>query len=162
MEHIGRKWKMLPGISGKAPKIDLPGWLLNILSNRGIKTEAEIKEYLEPEYGRLLEYGSFLNMSGAVARIKAAKDKGEKVTVYGDYDVDGITSTALMYEVLSKIGIQNVETYIPHREDEGYGLNNEAIDEIAGTGTSLIVAVDCYCKRADCIRQEEKNRCPGV
>lgn len=143
MEQMSKKWKILPGFKGDNKKHDIPEWLLDILANRGIKTDKEIKGYLEPNYESLLPFDSFLNMKDAVDRIKVAKEKNEKIVVYGDYDVDGICSTALVFEILSKIGIQNIETYIPHREDEGYGLNVEAIDELAKEGAKLIVAVDC-------------------
>jgi single-stranded-DNA-specific exonuclease len=72
-----------------------------------------------------------------------AREKDERVIIYGDYDVDGITSTALMFDVLNKFGIQKLETYIPHREDEGYGLNKGALAGISKKGSALVISVDC-------------------
>jgi len=76
-------------------------------------------------------------------RIISARDNNEKVVIYGDYDVDGVTSTALMYDLLSSIGNKKLETYIPHREEEGYGLNEEAVSELIKKKTDLIITVDC-------------------
>lgn len=142
MAETEKKWKISEGWTGKKLK-DYPVWLLNILENRGIKTEAEIKAFLNPKYEDLLDPDVFLNMKEAVGRVTQAKEKNEKIVVYGDYDVDGICATAIMAETLNKIGIQNCETYIPNREEEGYGLNKEAIEEIISKGVNLIISVDC-------------------
>lgn len=120
-----------------------PQWFLDILKARGLESSDEIGAYLNPSYDEMADYKDFSNIGAAVERIVKAKEAGERVTIYGDYDVDGVTATAVMYEVLNKIGVQNVETYIPHREEEGYGLNLEALKGIKKGGTSLIVAVDC-------------------
>jgi single-stranded-DNA-specific exonuclease len=136
------KWNIASKAKGME-KTDLPQWFVNILANRGLGDEKEVSRYLEPKYADILKPDKFLNVPQAVERIKLAKEKEESVVVYGDYDVDGITSTALVFEVLNKIGVQNVETYIPHREEEGYGLNQEALTEIKAKGVTLVVAVDC-------------------
>lgn len=142
MGQTTKKWKVLS--SGKEKAIlGLPKWLISVLSNRGLKSEQKISSYLEPKYEDLADSKTFLNVTDAVKRIAEAKEKQEKIVVYGDYDVDGITATALMFEVLSKIGIQKIETYIPHREEEGYGLNQKALDEIITGGANLIITVDC-------------------
>lgn len=138
-----KKWKILPGFQGKKRGSKHPAWLYDVLANRGIDTEQEISSYLDPKYEDLLPTDTFLNMGEAVEKIAKAREKSHKVTVYGDYDVDGITATALVREVLGKIGVQDVETYIPHREEEGYGLNKEAVDEIITGGTKLLITVDC-------------------
>lgn len=120
-----------------------PKWLVLLLSERGINSEQQISSFLKPKYEELLSPVSFINVSEAVDRIIKAREKNEKVVIYGDYDVDGITSTALLFEALNKIGIQNIETYIPHREEEGYGLNQEAVVEIIKNKTDIIISVDC-------------------
>ena len=81
-------------------------------------------------------------MSKAVFRIVAAMEKGEKITVYGDYDVDGITASSLLYMFLKEQGAV-VDVYIPKREDEGYGLNSDALQKLFATGTRLLITVDC-------------------
>ncbi|MDG0813672.1 DHH family phosphoesterase [Cohnella rhizosphaerae] len=82
-----------------------------------------------------------LGMDRAVARIRQAIDGSERIRVYGDYDADGVTSTALMHRLLSRLGA-DFDTYIPHRSKEGYGLNLPAIDKAAEAGVKLIVTVD--------------------
>jgi single-stranded-DNA-specific exonuclease len=78
----------------------------------------------------------------AVARIKRAITEQEKVTVYGDYDVDGITGVAILWQLLTMLGA-DVDYYIPHRIDEGYGLNEEAVRSLAAAGTKVLITVDC-------------------
>lgn len=129
--------------SVKKPKGDYPSWLFSVLANRGTKTSAEITAFLESKYEDLLPAAAFLNMPEAVKRIETALKNSEKIVVYGDYDVDGITATALVAEALNKIGVQNFETYIPHREEEGYGLNPEALRDLQKNGAKLVIAVDC-------------------
>lgn len=158
MEQIRKKWKVLPGYTGEKPKLNLPDWLFNALANRGLKTKAEITSYLEPKYEDLISPDSFLAMDNAVERIVRAREKNEKIVVYGDYDVDGITATALVFELLNKIGLQNVETYIPHREEEGYGLNKEAIDEIIKKKTGLLITVDCGISSRDLVSYARENK----
>jgi single-stranded-DNA-specific exonuclease len=152
-----KKWKKLLGFSGKREKSKYPDWLLNVLANRGLNTEQQISSYLSPKYEDLLSPDSFMGIAEAVEKIAVARDKKEKITVYGDYDVDGITATALIVDVLNKIGVQKVETYIPHREEEGYGLNSDAIDEIAKGKTSLLITVDCGITSSDLIEQAKSQ-----
>lgn len=137
--------------------MDLPPWLLNILANRGLKTKKEIDSYLEPKYEDLMDPDQFLNMKDAVERIAKGLAKQEKIVIYGDYDVDGITATALVFEVLNKIGVQKLETYIPHREEEGYGLNQTAMDEIIQKGTNLIITVDCGITSSELISDAKRK-----
>jgi single-stranded-DNA-specific exonuclease len=113
-----------------------------LLSNRGIKSVREASDFLK---GRLSScHDPFLlkDMDVACARIKKAASDGEKILIYGDYDVDGMTSAALLYTALQNIGA-HVVTYIPNRIEEGYGLNLTAIKKAEREGVSLIVTVDC-------------------
>ncbi len=113
-----------------------------LLFTRGIKDEKDVGEFLSPRYGALHDPFLMKGMDEAVKRIKTAIESNEKVIVYGDYDVDGITATAILYEVLNELGIET-EYYIPKRNTEGYGLNTDALDEIAKKGTNLVITVDC-------------------
>lgn len=131
----------MEGWKGKPAK-EYPGWFLNILATHGVNSETEIEGYLEPEYESLTGWDSFSNVKEAVDLVARAKTEKWPICVYGDYDVDGVTSTALAVESLNKIGIQNIETYIPHRQDEGYGLNRESIRELIKKGIKLMVVVD--------------------
>lgn len=110
-----------------------------ILCSRGLCDEASVEEFLTD--AELCDPYSLPGMEDACRRIDIALDGGEKITVFGDYDADGVTSTALLYTYLSKLGA-NVDYYIPDRAHEGYGMNLAAIDEIKARGTSLIITVD--------------------
>ncbi len=112
-----------------------------ILYNRGIRDDAEISRFLSKDLN--LMYDPFLmrDMDKAVERINAAKKAGEKITIYGDYDVDGITSIAILYKHLTELGIP-VDYYVPDRMQEGYGVNRDALDKIKEKGSSLIITVD--------------------
>ncbi len=112
-----------------------------LLLNRGIDTNEKIRKFVYTGIDSLSDPFEIPGIRAAADRIKAAAKSGEKVTVYGDYDVDGITSSTLLKDALSLIGI-NAGVYIPDRLKEGYGLNNAAIDKIRESGTKLIVTVD--------------------
>ncbi|MBR5157277.1 MAG: single-stranded-DNA-specific exonuclease RecJ [Clostridia bacterium] len=117
----------------------LPPILATVLLNRGIE---DVKEYLLPETEKLLDPFIMKGMEQATERILAAIKNGEHITVYGDYDVDGITSTAALVKFLSAHKA-DVDYYIPDRLEEGYGMNRDAIDRIAARGTKLMITVDC-------------------
>jgi len=116
-----------------------------------LDTEDLIGAYLDPQYENLVSVDDFLGIKEAVNRIAEAKNKKEKILIYGDYDVDGVTATALILESLNRVGIQGIETYIPHREEEGYGLNKEALREIKKSGAKLVITVDCGITSANLI-----------
>ncbi len=117
----------------------LPPVLATVLLNRGIE---DVKEYLLPDTEKLLDPFLMKGMEEATERILKAIKNGEHITVYGDYDVDGITSTAALVKFLSDRKAE-VDYYIPDRLEEGYGMNRDAIDRIAARGTKLMITVDC-------------------
>ena len=123
-----------------ADNYDLPPIIATLLDIRGIVTEEEINDFLynESDIDNPFE---IKGMKEAVERIRYAAENGEKICVYGDYDADGVTSTALLFSYLDTIGA-NVIYYIPSRENEGYGLNFSAIDYLANENVNLIVTVD--------------------
>ncbi len=113
-----------------------------VLLNRGLRTTSDAEEFL---FGGLSSCGDpFLmkDMEKAVSRIKKAVEKKEKILIYGDYDVDGVTSTALLADIFQRLGA-NYETFIPNRLEEGYGLNIRAVALARDHGVKLIVTVDC-------------------
>lgn len=112
-----------------------------LLVSRGYRNAEDAKRFLFPGIRDLHDPYVMLGMERAVARIRQAIDGGERIRVYGDYDADGVTSTALMHRLLSRLGA-DFDTYIPHRSKEGYGLNAAAIDKAAEAGVKLIVTVD--------------------
>lgn len=113
-----------------------------LLANRGINNPAEASEFLNCSISSCHDPFLLKDMDKAVARIKEAISKGEHILVYGDYDVDGMTGVALLYSALKKLG-GLVETYIPNRLEEGYGLNLAAIKKAKKDGVALIITVDC-------------------
>jgi single-stranded-DNA-specific exonuclease len=113
-----------------------------VLLNRGVDGAEEGLSFLRPKLSDLIGFERMPGIGEAVERIKKAIDGKEKITIYGDYDVDGIASVAILSEILLLLGA-NVDFYIPHRVDEGYGLNNEAVETIAAGKTELLITVDC-------------------
>ena len=116
--------------------------LAKILVNRGIIDGKQIKIFLEPQRHDFHNPFSMLDMEKAVNRIIQAINNKEKTIIYGDYDVDGITSITVLKKFLNERGL-DVDYYIPNRLEEGYGLNKEAIEEIAKKGYKLMITVDC-------------------
>lgn len=123
-----------------ADNYDLPPIIATLLDIRGIVTEKEIYDFLYNESDIDSPF-EIKGMAQAVERIRYAAENGEKICVYGDYDADGVTSTALLFSYLDAIGA-NVIYYIPSRENEGYGLNISAIDYLVNEKVNLIVTVD--------------------
>lgn len=110
-----------------------------LLCAKGMTDEFEVESFLYDT--DLIDPFTLPDMAEAVERVSAAIDNGERITVFGDYDADGVTSTALLYSYLVSRGA-NVDCYIPDREGEGYGMNNCAIDTLKERGTNLIITVD--------------------
>ncbi|MBA4383777.1 MAG: single-stranded-DNA-specific exonuclease RecJ [Anaerolinea sp.] len=138
-----KKWWVYPVIP---PEIDIqfqdfPKYIRQILFNRGIADVEAASNYLNasaPIHDPFL----LLDMDRTVDRLLQAIDQHEGIVVYGDYDVDGVSATALMVQVLQKLDA-NVFRFIPNRFDEGYGLNNESISMLADSGAKVILTVDC-------------------
>lgn len=121
--------------------IEYPLLLRQLLYNRGITTAEDAQTYLSAK-GSLHDPFQLLNMDKAVERILRAVDGQETMVVYGDYDVDGVTATALLVESLTAIG-GDARAYIPNRFDEGYGLNLDALKTLREEGARLVITVDC-------------------
>lgn len=141
-----KKWQIYETDEAQVEKIakkyNLNKLLATILVNRNIIQEQEIKLFLEPTRADFHDPFKMIDMRSAVDRIKKAIEKQEKVTIYGDYDVDGITSITVLKSFLKDIGLE-VASYIPNRLDEGYGLNKDAIKTIHENGCDLMITVDC-------------------
>jgi single-stranded-DNA-specific exonuclease len=139
-----KTWNILPLIS---PEADLalnkfPPILRQILYNRGHPTDAGARAYLNAKPDFDSDPFQMTGMRETVARIQTAIQNKEAIAIYGDYDVDGVTSTALLVETLTFFDA-NVRGYIPNRFEEGYGLNNEAMDRLKADGVKLVITVDC-------------------
>jgi len=116
--------------------------IARVLLNRGIMEDSQIDSFLHPNIDKLYDPYLFNDMDIAVDRVLKCIDNHEKITIFGDYDVDGITSTTILSKFLTELQIEN-DFYLPNRLSEGYGLNNDAIDKIAQNGTKLLITVDC-------------------
>jgi len=125
-----------------ARKLRISSVTAQLLINRGIYTVEHGRAFLGSELERMHPPGLLKDVGKAVRRILKAIASGEKLLVYGDYDVDGITAAVLMVRVLRRMGA-NVDYYIPSRLEEGYGLNLEVLQKVREKGTQLIVTVDC-------------------
>lgn len=112
-----------------------------ILYNRGIREDGQIKDFLARDLSGMHDPFLMKDMDKAVERILLSKKNNEKITIYGDYDVDGITSIAILYKYLKNMGLE-VGFYVPDRMVEGYGVNRDALDKIKADGTAVIITVD--------------------
>ncbi len=145
-----RQWVFPPSLTGEidAQLSNFPRILRQILANRGITTQEMAKKFLAALPPEDTNPRHMLGIPEAVDRIKQAVLSKEKIVVYGDYDADGVTATVLLCEVLEKLNA-NVQSYIPNRFDEGYGLNNEALLSLKGSGCGLVISVDCGIRSLD-------------
>lgn len=118
--------------------------LAQCLLNRGHSEPAAVTQFLEPRLRNLADPFALPNMAAAVDRLFAARERAEPLVIFGDYDVDGVTSTALLLEALRALG-WSVDFYLPHRMDEGYGLSQDGVENCLQKfpGTKLLLAVDC-------------------
>ncbi len=140
-----KKWVLKEPVSLELKKQfpEMPGVILQLLVNRGLTTQKQIDGFLTPDYGQdVLDPFLFPDMDKAVARIYQAVANKEKIAIHGDYDADGVTSSALVADVLGKLGA-DFEVYIPHREKEGYGLFEKTIKYFVKQKIKLIITVDC-------------------
>jgi single-stranded-DNA-specific exonuclease len=117
--------------------------LAKVLEERGLSTVEEVEKYFNPELGNIPNSNLLPNIDLAVKKIIEAVRTNKKIFIYGDYDVDGICSSAILFDFLFRKLKANVRPYIPNRFDEGYGLNSLAIDNIIEQGANLIITVDC-------------------
>lgn len=143
---MNKKWQIYETDENKIKEIQekyqLNKLLATILANRNIIEKEDIRLFLEPTRNDFHDPFLIMDMKKAVDRIVKAIKGQEKVTIYGDYDVDGITSITVLKSFLQDRGLE-VESYIPNRLEEGYGLNKQAIQGIANKGCQLMITVDC-------------------
>ncbi|ADL08121.1 single-stranded-DNA-specific exonuclease RecJ [Thermosediminibacter oceani] len=134
-------WELNPPVIPSFSAENLHPVILKLLKSRGIDRKEDVVRFLRASLEDMYNPMLLKDMDKAVQRVKKGLAAGEKITVYGDYDVDGITGCCLMVRALREMG-GNVDFYIPSRLDEGYGLNKEALEKIAREGTTLIITVD--------------------
>lgn len=135
-------------IEGLMESVGIDRVLATLLVQRGITTYDEAKRFFRPALEDLYDPFLMKDMKEAVVRIEQAIEKGEKILVYGDYDVDGTTAVALVYSFLRK-EYDNLDVYIPDRYDEGYGVSYKGINYAHENGFSLVIALDCGIKAVE-------------
>ena len=143
---MNKKWEIYKTNEEKVEELQkkykLNRLLSTLLTNRGITEETKIEKFLNPKRSDFYDPFGMPDMEKAVERILKAIENKEQIIIYGDYDVDGITSVTVLKSFLEERGIQ-VNVYIPNRLNEGYGLNKTAMEEIAKQGNKLMITVDC-------------------
>jgi single-stranded-DNA-specific exonuclease len=138
-----KRWQIAPTLTPQANESleKFPTILRQVLFNRGYATDAEARVFLKAETNFETDPFQMTGMDLATARIQHAIEQMEPIAVYGDYDVDGVTATALLVQTLQDLG-GNTRPYIPNRMDEGYGLNLKALDRLKAGGVKLVITVD--------------------
>jgi len=138
-----KTWKIKPQVPTLLiEKLSQPKMMAQLLYNRGIEDPESADRFFNPAYEKLYDPFCFKDMETAVARIWQAIKKNEKILIYGDYDADGVTSAAVLYKTFQALG-KNVDVYIPHRENDGYGLNKKCVQKFIEQGYDLLITVDC-------------------
>lgn len=138
----GARWHLADGAVPEALSRHYPGLMARILANRGINDETEAELFLSGDARLSADPMLLPDIEPAMTRIYRAVLTSEPVVVYGDFDTDGITATALMVTALKCLGA-DVSPYIPHRMTEGYGLKSEVLKKMAADGVRLVISVDC-------------------
>ncbi len=141
-----KRWRIHPHDAARIAALQqaagIPAVVAELLICRGVTDPAAARDFLEPKLSALRDPELLPNCRQAAELICAAVAAGRRIAVYGDYDVDGMTGTAILWLCLKLLGAE-VSYYVPHRVDEGYGLNAEAIRTLAADKTSMLVTVDC-------------------
>lgn len=133
---------LIPSGEPMHERLGISSVVTDILEQRGVTTEEQVVEFLRPSLLDLASPFAFRKMALAVERLDRARRAEEKVLIYGDYDVDGVTSTTILFKVLTDLGFKAV-AYIPNRMDEGYGLHNEALLKASQADVKVVITVDC-------------------
>lgn len=161
MQSTPRAWKIKEnGHTEKiillADELSVPAVISTLLVQRGIDTFEKARDFFRPRLDQLYDPFLLRDMDAAVVRIYKALNQGEKILVYGDYDVDGTTSVAMMYSFIRKRH-PAVDFYIPDRYSEGYGVSFKGIDYAIAQGVTLIIALDCGVKAVDKVDYARSN-----
>ncbi|MDR1927268.1 MAG: DHH family phosphoesterase, partial [Oscillospiraceae bacterium] len=156
-----KRWKISKANKAQAGALaaaaELPPVATLLALNRGVEDGEELLQFLGLEGGAQTNPYDLPDMELAVERVERALEKGEHITVFGDYDCDGVCATALLYQYLST-RTKALSHYLPDRQKEGYGLNMAAVDVLHERGTKLIITVD---NGVSAIREIEHARALG-
>jgi single-stranded-DNA-specific exonuclease len=150
-----KTWKRLPTIDKKSQKefAYFPSFVRQLLFNRGIRKKKEAEEFLEPNFINFCDPLAMSGVKEAAKIIKEAIKKGKKIFIHGDFDVDGICATTILWDFLYRQLHADVLPYIPSRFDEGYGMTDASLTHIKEQGGELVITVDCGIKDDDLIKQ---------
>ncbi len=150
MAVLQKRWEVSPPPPAEhlARFPDLPPLIVQLLYNRQIRTREEVEAFLSRSVAQDNPF-RLKGMNAAVTRLRQAIRNAETIAVYGDYDADGVTATALLVPTLRALGSARVVPYIPNRQDEGYGLNKPALTQLAEEGVQVVVTVDCGVRSVD-------------
>ena len=147
-------WRVHPALEEAAPlasQLRIHPLVASILFRRGLRSAAEMTRFLSPSLDDLQDPYAFTDMKISVERIRRAITGKEKILVYGDYDVDGVTAAAILFPALRSLGA-DVEVHLPHRIKEGYGLNLSSLKDWVRRGVELVITVDNGITSLDCVR----------
>jgi single-stranded-DNA-specific exonuclease len=146
LRHQPKTWQLLAHDRGWIERLgeslQVSPIVAQLLLNRGLSETGTARRFLDAPFNALHEPTLLPGVNDAVERLHAAISSGRSICIYGDYDVDGLTGTVILWQALQMLGAR-VTYYVPHRLEEGYGLNPEALRQIAGSGASIVVTVDC-------------------
>ncbi|MEK9659183.1 MAG: DHH family phosphoesterase, partial [Chloroflexota bacterium] len=140
-----RRWRIAPPTPAADAALvgnGLPPLAAHLLARRGIVTEPSATDFMGVSERLFEDPAALPHIDEAISRLRLARERGETVAVYGDFDADGVTGTALAVKALTRFGVRAI-SYIPHRVSEGHGLNNAAVDTLRERGAELIITVDC-------------------
>jgi single-stranded-DNA-specific exonuclease len=142
MQGLTRRWRFRTGdgqdAAGRLPLFE------RLLASRGLTEADTVRRFCDPRLTDLGDPESIPGVTEAARRLAAAVRGGESIAIYGDYDVDGVAAAAILWHVIRAVAPEaRVRTYVPHRLEEGYGLNEEALRQLRADGVSLVVSVDC-------------------
>ncbi len=145
MSFFNARWKLSPPPpqSHLDRFVGVDPFLVQVLYHRGVTEPDDVRAFLDHRLVHSDDPFLLTGMDAAVSRVRRAIQAGESIVVYGDYDADGVTASVLLVEALRGLGAARVQPYIPDRIDEGYGLNNDALSQLAEQGNSLVITVDC-------------------
>ncbi|HEX4128615.1 MAG TPA: single-stranded-DNA-specific exonuclease RecJ [Pirellulales bacterium] len=143
---MAKRWRYRPHDAARVTALEreagVPAVVAHLLLSRGIDQPQRVRDFLDCKLSHLRDPAELPGAAEAAERLYAAIADRRKIVVYGDYDVDGVTGTSLLWQCLRLLGAE-ATTYVPHRIEEGYGLNDEALRTLAAQGAKVVVTVDC-------------------
>ncbi len=155
-----KRWELRPQFQDiqqrLSPELGISPLLSQLLAGRNITTPEEAEMFLSPKLSNLHSPFLMKDMEKAVDRICRAIKKGEQIVLYGDYDVDGVTGTSILFLFLQEVGAQ-VSFFIPGRVEEGYGLHEQVLERLREQGNRLIITIDCGISDSEQVRFAQQN-----